>query len=185
MGGDLEPVAEAAPWACGPMRFAYADPPYIGQAKRHYRKDPRCAEVDHRDLIERMTREYDGWALSLHVPSLKEILGYCPEGIRIGAWVKPFAIFKPGVNPSYSWEPVIFWGGRKRGRSMPTVRDFVSANVTLKKGLAGAKPEDFCFWVFECLNIRAGDDFTDLFPGTGAVTAALQTFLTDRSEVAR
>ena len=29
------------------MKFAYADPPYIGQAKRHYSHDPLCAEVDH------------------------------------------------------------------------------------------------------------------------------------------
>src|SRR5689334_8755540 len=33
------------------MTFAYADPPYVGQAARHYRHDPRCAEVDHASLI--------------------------------------------------------------------------------------------------------------------------------------
>jgi hypothetical protein len=27
------------------MKFAYADPPYIGQARRHYSHDPNCAEV--------------------------------------------------------------------------------------------------------------------------------------------
>ena len=32
----------------------------------------------------------------------------CPSGVRIGALVKPFAVFKTGVNPAYAWEPVIF-----------------------------------------------------------------------------
>jgi len=55
------------------MRFAYADPPYMGQAKKHYSHDPNCAEVDHAALIERLNA-YDGWALSLSTPSLKHIL---------------------------------------------------------------------------------------------------------------
>lgn len=42
------------------MNFAYADPPYIGQAKAHYSEDPRCAEVDHKALIQTLER-YDSW----------------------------------------------------------------------------------------------------------------------------
>lgn len=41
------------------MKFAYADPPYIGQAKRHYSHDPRCAEIDHTKLIAELA-QYDG-----------------------------------------------------------------------------------------------------------------------------
>lgn len=93
------------------MRFAYADPPYIGQAKRHYSADPKCAEVDHQELIARLCSDYDAWALSLSTPTLKQILSYCPDNVRVGAWVKPFASFKPGVNPAYAWEPVVFRGG--------------------------------------------------------------------------
>lgn len=159
------------------MFFAYADPPYIGQAMKHYSHDPKCAEVDHKELIEMMTDKYDGWALSCSSPSLREILPYCPDKIHIGAWVKPFASFKPNVNPSYSWEPVIFYGGRKRGRDMLTVKDFVSENITFKKGLSGVKPYNFCFWIFEMLNIQHGDVLDDLFPGSGAVTDALEIFL--------
>lgn len=29
------------------MRVAYADPPYIGQAMKHYGAQPNAAEVDH------------------------------------------------------------------------------------------------------------------------------------------
>lgn len=48
------------------MKFAYADPPYIGQAKRLY----DCEEIDHKELIERLNT-FDAWALSCSSPSLK------------------------------------------------------------------------------------------------------------------
>ena len=153
------------------MRFAYADPPYVGQAKRHY----RCAEVDHRELVDRLVAEFpDGWALSCSSPSLRLLLPLCPEDVRVGAWVKPFCVFKPGVNPAYAWEPLIFRGGRKRTRLEPTERDWVLANITLRKGLSGAKPQAFSEWVFRLLGACRGDELVDLFPGTGAVTTAWQ-----------
>jgi hypothetical protein len=153
------------------MRVAYADPPYIGQAKRHYSHDPRCAEVDHAELVAKLNG-YDAWALSLSSPTLRIILPLCPEDVRVMAWVKPFASFKPNVNPAYAWEPVIVRGGRKRNRREPTVRDFVSCNITLRKGLSGAKPEPFCFWLFDVLGMQSGDEFDDLYPGTGGVSRA-------------
>src|SRR5574343_600264 len=149
------------------MRFAYADPPYIGQAKRHY----DCAEVDHTALIQKL-KGYDGWALSCSSPTLRQVLNLCPPDVRIGAWVKPFASFKPGVNPAYAWEPVIFHGGRKLGRDIPTVVEWVSGNITLERGTHGAKPDYFCFWVFQMLGIEPSDNFDDLFYGSGAVTRA-------------
>lgn len=157
------------------MRFAYADPPYIGQAKKHYSHDPRCAEVDHAALIEKLNG-YDAWALSLSSPSLRLILPLCPEDVRVMAWVKPFASFKPNVNPAYAWEPVIVRGGRKRGRGEPTARDWVSCNIALKKGLSGAKPEAFCFWLFTVLGMQPGDEFDDIFPGTGGVSRAWEAY---------
>lgn len=163
------------------MIFAYADPPYIGQAKKHYSGEALCAEVDHAALIESLVRDYtDGWALSLSTPSLKTILPMCPQEARVMAWVKPFASFKPGVNPAYAWEPVIVCGGRKMTRKQQTVRDWVSANITLKKGLCGVKPEGFCVWLFDVLNIQPEDELIDLFPGSGAVTRHLEEWREDR-----
>ena len=162
------------------MRFAYADPPYIGCAAKHYRHHPDYGgEVDHVALIERLNT-YDSWALSLHSPSLRTILPMCPEDVRVMAWVKPFAVFKPGVNPAYAWEPVIVRGARKRGKAEPTVRDWVSVSIALRRGVAGAKPEDFCFWLFEVLGVRAEDEFDDLFPGSRAVTKALRLYLSQQ-----
>lgn len=153
------------------MRVAYADPPYIGQAQRHYGDEELCGEVDHEELIERLNT-FDAWALSLSSPTLKQILAMCPDDVRVGAWVKPFASFKPNVNPAYAWEPVIFRGGRKRERYEETVRDWVSVGITLQKGLCGVKPFDFSFWIFEFLGMREGDEFHDLYLGSGAVSDA-------------
>ncbi len=154
------------------MVFAYADPPYPGQAKKHYSHDPLCAEVDHAELIEQMTSEYDGWALSTNSTTLQMVLPLCPEGVRVGAWVKPFAIFKPGVNPGYTWEPLILWNGRKLGRDTDTIRDHIAESVTLRRGLVGVKPDRFCYWLFEFAGLKPSDQFVDLFPGSGAVSRA-------------
>lgn len=157
------------------MRFCYADPPYIGQAKKHYSHDPRCAEVDHQALIDGLA-EYDAWALSLSSPTLRAILPMCPEGVRVMAWVKPFCAFKVNVNPAYAWEPVIVNGGRKRTREQETIRDWLAEPITLRKGLVGAKPEAFCYWLFEVVNMHPDDEFIDLFPGTGGVSRAWESW---------
>lgn len=156
-------------------RYGYADPPYMGQAKKHYGKGAR--EVDHRLLIAHLCAEFpDGWALSCSRSSIQRILPLCPDAVRIAAWVKPFASFKPGVNPAYAWEPVLFMGGRKRDRKEPTVRDWCSANITLKRGTHGAKPDGFCFWLFDLLGMQAEDEFFDLFPGSGSVMDAWKRY---------
>ncbi len=170
------------------MRFAYADPPYIGQAKRHYSDDPLCAEVDHAQLIDRLTTGYpDGWALSASTPSLAIILPLCPPGWRMGAWCKSFCAFKRNVRPAYAWEPVIFWGGRnpmngyralipKRNGKQTTPKDFIVEPITLKKGLVGAKPERVCRWILDLLNFQPGDEMVDLYPGTGIMSRVVATF---------
>lgn len=159
-------------------KFGYADPPYFGQGKKHYSDHPEHAEYDtidgHRRLVERLEAEYpDGWAMSLHTPSLGEILAICPDDVRVGAWVKTFAAFKANVNPGYCWEPVIFRGGRKRSRQWPTVRDWVAAPITLKKGTSGAKPPQFTLWVLSLLGAEPQDQIDDLFPGSGMVQSAI------------
>jgi hypothetical protein len=153
------------------MKIAYADPPYIGQARRHY----NCPEVDHEALIQYLLCEFpDGWALSASSPSLKQILPLCPSDVRIAAWVKSFCAFKRGVRPCYAWEPVLFRGGRNQHAAVPlkggkqiTPKDFIVCPITLKKGLVGAKPEAVCRWILALLNVQPGDEVVDIFPGTG------------------
>lgn len=170
------------------MRLAYADPPYPGQAARHYgaeaEADGRVArEVNHALLVRHLCDEYpDGWALSTSTPALASVLALCPDDVRVGAWVKPFAVFKPNVNPGYCWEPVIWRGGNKRERTRDgaanlTIRDWVSVNIVMRGGTHGSKPWEFCWWVFDLLGVTAEDEFTDIFPGSGAVTDALGSYL--------
>ena len=156
------------------MNIAYADPPYPGQAEKHYSDDPRCAEVDHAELIARLERDYDGWALSsgADLAAMRLVIPLLPDGVRVCPWVKPFASFKPNVTLAYAWEPIYVKPARRRERDLPTVRDWVSANITLKRGLSGVKPDAVCFWLFEALGMERGDTFADLFPGSGAVSEA-------------
>lgn len=149
------------------MKFAYADPPYLGCALKLYGDAYYDSVQSHIQLVEALCSEYDGWAYSLSSTTLHTLLPIFPSDVRVMAWVKPFASFKPNVNPAYAWEPVIVRGGRPYTREAPTIRDWHSANITLERGLTGAKPESFCRWLLDVLNAQDGDEFHDLFPGTG------------------
>jgi hypothetical protein len=153
------------------MRLIYADPPYIGQAKKRYNSE----EVDHVGLLEEL-RKYDGWALSCSSSTLAYLLTISGE-CRIGAWVKPFCSFKPNVNPAYSWEPVLYKSARRYDRKHQTIKDHVISSIVLKKGLVGAKPEAFAYWIFGLLQAEPEDSFVDLFPGTGVVGNAWKNFV--------
>lgn len=163
------------------MKFAYADPPYLGYGKFYTEHHSDALDWDdpetHRQLIDRLELEFDGWALSLTSGNLHTILPMCPSTARIGAWVKPFCSFKMNVTHAYAWEPFIFKGQRKRTKEQGTIRDWVAESITLKRGLVGAKPRGFCRHIFEILNIQKGDEFTDIFPGSGAVQAAFEEWI--------
>jgi len=168
------------------MRFAYADPPYLGCGKLYAKHHAEALIWDdpetHRSLIARLVNEYpDGWAMSLHVPSLRVLLPMCPDDVRVSPYCKTFAPFKVGVNPAWAWEPVIWRGGRKYTREDRTVMDWHASPVALKKGLVGAKSRAVCRWIFSLLNAQPGDSLDDLFPGTGGVGAAWAEWVGDKS----
>ena len=101
------------------MRFAFADPPYLGCGSLYATHHAEARAWDdpetHRALIARLVSDYpDGWLMCLSSPSLRTILPMCPDDCRVGLWVKPFAAFKANVTTAYAWELVIFRGGRKR-----------------------------------------------------------------------
>lgn len=175
------------------MRVAYADPPYYGVAEKLYgHLHPDAADYDsldaHQALIGQLG-EFDGWALSLSSPSLKHILPLCPDEARVAAWVKPFASFKKGVNPAYAWEPVIFQSARGaadrplpvEGGGLTSIRDYVSCPIALRRGFPGAKPEAFCRWIFGLIGAEPDDEFIDMFPGSGAVGVAWESFRREQS----
>lgn len=176
------------------MKFAYADPPYLGLAEYYKAYHPDWKiwnSIDaHKELIDRLVADYpDGWALSLHEKSLRHILPLCPEGARVGAWLTktPRLSGSKSVGVSKYFEPLIWTGGRKYGAHRTP--DFVVAqNLSPKTGriigkikredirdgraFLGQKPIRFCKWVFDLLGADRGDEMHDLFPGSGAVSAA-------------
>jgi hypothetical protein len=162
------------------LTVAYADPPYPGKSKKHYGDHPDYAgEVDHPQLIARLVHDYpDGWALSTSSGCLRWLLPLCPDDVRVMAWVKPFAMIKKGVDPTYAWEPVLMRGGRNRfGIRDRMSRDWISATPPIFRKRTddptkGEKPIEFCYWLFDVMGLVPGDQLDDLFPGSGAVTNA-------------
>jgi len=160
-------------------RFAYADPPYLGCGKKiyaPYHKD--AADWDepdeHRRLVEYLCDEYkDGWAVSLHVPSLPLYVSLMPDDARIGAWVKTYHQIRP-TTVQFAWEPVIWRTVHKDNKRNPMVRDWYSGNATRQRGMPGAKPDGFNRWILELLGFQEGDELDDLFPGTGGMTMTMR-----------
>ena len=107
----LRAVGRATVAAGRPLRLAYADPPYPGNA-RLYRDHPDYGgEVDHAALIKQLAG-YDGWALSTSAAALPAVLAPCPSGVRVAAWHRGE---RPTRSrwPLHAWEPVIYHGGRQ------------------------------------------------------------------------
>jgi hypothetical protein len=160
------------------MKFAYADPPYLGMGSKFYKDlHPKASYYDsietHVELIGRLNIEYpDGWALSCNPANLAWILPIA-NGARVCAWVKTFHQIRPLCSVQYSWEPVLLSNGRKIKNRKPMVRDWISCPIAMKKGLKGAKPDAFNDWILELLGWEPGDEIDDLFPGTEGIKQAV------------
>jgi hypothetical protein len=157
------------------MRFAYADPPYPGQAKRHYGDHPDYAgEVDHEALIARLMHEYpDGWALSSSGTAMREILPLCPARARVAIWHVTNS--EPPGNRKQPWwwsfEPVYVYGGRPTPIPIRNVLACGAPTGFLGNTITGQKPEPFLAWVWNLLGAQPGDVVDDLFPGSGVCGA--------------
>lgn len=183
------------------MRLAIADPPYppytgTGGRKprgsRWYGADHRgnnrsAADLHpaadewesperHRLLLLDLEANYDGWAIAT-APDALEIYAPLPVGVRIGVWVKPNGI--PGSHRLRSvWEPIIIRvpAGRRRNVGRGAIPDVLTA-PSPRTGFAGAKPEAWTHWVLDAFSYDPGADIVeDLFPGSGAVAAAVETY---------
>ena len=152
------------------MKLIYADPPYPGNEHRY-----DGPGVFHPALINYLEDTADGWALSTGSNNLVYVLGLAPPGVRVGAWVKPRASFKRGVDPAYAWEPIVFQSARRWDKEQQTVRDWHMASATMK-GFFGAKPPSFTWWIMDLLGYSDGDEFVDMFPGSGLVTEAANNY---------
>jgi hypothetical protein len=177
--------------ALGTRRLAYADPPYPGLAF-YYRHHPDYdGEVDHEELIARLST-YDGWALSTSAAALPAVLALCPPGVRVAAWHRGE---RPTASrwPLNAWEPVIYHGARPiladpsrpdradpgATRRVDSLVHGVSPLTTLPGRVIGTKPAAFARWIFDLLGMLPGDQLDDLYPGSGAITRAWNTYTGD------
>jgi hypothetical protein len=164
-----------------PLRLAYADPPYPGQAHLYRGHPDYAGEVDHAALIRRLST-YDGWALSTSAAALPAVLALCPRGVRVAAWHRGARIV-PSWQPLSGWEPVIYWPARPVEPSQVDLRRVdslvhgIAPMTTLPGRVVGAKPAVFCRWVFGLLGAAAGDSLADLYPGSGAVGRAWRAYV--------
>ncbi len=160
------------------MKFAYADPPYYKRGKADYGNLHPEAHIwdlkkTQRNLIEKLKNEYpDGWAMSCNPSDLSWLLsGH--DDVRVAAWTKTFHQIR-ATSVQYSWEAVLFMGGRVIIGRNPLVRDHLNCAVAMKKGLKGAKPDKFNNWILDILGYQKGDQLDDLFPGTNGMAAAIE-----------
>lgn len=165
------------------MKIAYADPPYPGCAHLYKDHPDYAGEVDHERLLQSLDLDFDGFILHTSSVALDEVLAMARrlavrlDDCRIMAWVKPFAAFKRNISVAYAWEPVIVKAARKPVVKPGLVyRDFFSEPITMQRGLTGAKPEAVCRWLFAVAGCEPDDELADLYPGTGAVTAAWESW---------
>jgi hypothetical protein len=182
-------VGRAAAVADGrPLRLAYADPPYPGNAWLYRGHPDYAGEVDHAALIRRLD-PYDGWALSTSAAALPAVLALCPPDVRVAAWHRGARV-APSWHPLHAWEPVLYRPGRPvdpstlEERRTDSLVYGVSPMTTLPGRVTGTKPPAVCRWIFDLLGAAPGDSLDDLFPGSGAVTRAWAIF-TGRADPSR
>jgi hypothetical protein len=154
-----------------PKRVAYADPPYPGMAWMYRDHADYAGEVDHAELVARLERDYDGFALSTSAKALGQVLALFTRPYRVCAWVKPIGVSGKTYGAHNAWEPLIVVPAR---RLRPGKRDWLSARPAQLGGstLIGRKPEEFCVWMFGLVGMLPGDAFEDLYPGSGMVGRA-------------
>lgn len=178
------------------MRLAIADPPYLGRGDRWYGDGrghfTRQRNSDHHEeaakwdspaahveLMASLVREFDGWAVAGAPDSLGLYLSVAPADTRVLVWHRGNAI-PSGSRVSEQWEFVLAFippSRRGRGEHLPT-SDVLSAGVQNRSGFTGSKPSRWTRWVLDVLGYDpAADELVDLFPGSGAVSAAADGML--------
>lgn len=165
------------------MRLCIADPPYLGTAEMlygtrdlarltfggsigqafkadrhpdaHLWDDPET----HREMVEMLCRDYDGWAIAMVPDSLRHYLQWVPSDVIVAVWHNP-RVMPTGRHPRRRWEPVLVKRAEGRKRvldvSMP-VGDVLTC-VHSSGSFAGQKPPTVRVLHVEAVNTADGPD---------------------------
>ena len=185
------------------MKLCIADPPYLGTAEMFYGeqnmaamniggniaqtfkadKHPEAHLWDnpekHREMVEMLCRDYDGWAIAMVPTSLRHYLQWVPADVIVAVWHDP-NVMPTGRHPRRRWEPVLVKRAEGRKRvvdvSMP-----IGDVLTCSHGsgsFAGQKPPQWTRWVLDMLGYDANiDTVEDLFAGSGAVANEIAQYV--------
>lgn len=175
------------------MRLAIADPPYLGRSERWYgtgrgsgrglhKADthPEAGIWDdpaaHRDLVARLDRDFDGWAIAAASDTLPMYLAAAPSA-TVAIWHKRNGM-PSGSRIINRWEPVILRVPDSRlSRSAGLMVGDVLDAPHRRSGFVGSKPPEWTAWILAMLGHHPDDEVLDLFPGSGAVLAATDGLL--------
>lgn len=140
---------------------------------------PDAAEWDnparHRLLLEQLHAEFDGWAIATTLDGL-DTYAPAPAGTRHLIWHKQRAL-PNGSRIASACEAVLVYPHPQRRSRDPRrvdVPDLLSC-APPASGFPGAKPPEWTRWVLDALGYEPElDVLVDVFPGSGAVSAAAQ-----------
>lgn len=164
---------------------------WYGDGPRGYSDSPRADlhpnagmwdDLDaHRELLLLLVEQYDGWAIAT-TPDGLGAYHPLPINAQLMSWHKPTAIDDDRLPPLNEAATARHTSPRRvalartvgyRTCSLP----FRQARHS-PRSFVGAKPEAWTHWVLDALGYDPEvDELDDLFPGSGAVTAAVGTYL--------
>lgn len=161
-------------------RYYSGGPTYSNTILTAADANPDAAEWDdparHRQLLRTLHDNYDGWAIATTPDAVAAVYPPLPRGSKIMVWHKTRAV-PTGLRIASSWEAVIIQtpADRRLNRGgIGQVPDVLRA-APPGDGFPGAKPPAWTRWVLDALGYEPElDTCEDLFPGSGAVTAALR-----------
>jgi hypothetical protein len=103
----------------------------------------------------------------------------CPDvDVRLGSWYR-YGRPTRARRPRPSWEAVLYVTARDApwlDAGEDGLVYGVAPRTTDPRRVIGAKPPPFAYWMFGLLGALPGDDFHDLFPGSGGISRAWGIF---------
>lgn len=148
-------------------------------ADHHERAHEWDDPARHRALLEQLMDEFDGWAIAT---SMDGVECYRPLPIparKLLIWHKPNGQAGNGRTDSKNEAVIVYPPEGRRARTGPgalgQVPGLLIEPVATHSGFPGAKPPAWTRWVLDALSYDpATDTVEDLFPGSGAVSAAIR-----------